>query len=142
MSDNNTQNTGTGRPKRTIRPPQPIYVPDENIRLDDDESVDSNWDESSDGASIRTDDEEEELDDSDDEDHEPKSKRARKDEYDMEDGFVVPDDEEEEELDDSDDEEELDSDDCVTSEDDEYSEEEELDSKDAPEEDVIAPSSD
>jgi len=33
------------RPKRTVKPPKPIYVPDENTQFEDDLSVDSDVDE-------------------------------------------------------------------------------------------------
>lgn len=140
MSENNGNNdqgvneqseAPSRRSSRQRRAPKPLYVPDENIRLEDDESVDSDWDNGSEGGiSIRSDDE------ISDEEFVSNTHNANRDkeEYDMTDGFVVPDgyedtDEEsyEDELD-SEDEEELDSEDETDSGDDD--DEEELDSED------------
>lgn len=95
------------RPKRTIRPPQPVYVPDEDIRFEDDYSEDSSFDE----------DELSEIDDSDsledlssddeDDDDEPN-------EYEYDD-FLVPDDCEDDEEEGEDEEEEEEEDDLTDS---------------------------
>lgn len=134
MSDNNNtadsteqqEDTGTRRvSSRQRRAPQPLYVPDENIRFDDDESVDSDWDEDEDDIiSIRSSDEVSEGDVA-----AGGGKTREKEEYDMTDGFVVPDNydsEEEYECSDSEEEEAL----STGDEEDDEEDDEELDSDD------------
>jgi len=95
------------RPKRTIKPPKPVYVPDEDIQFADDLSVDSDFD---DDESLGITESEEEDYDSDE------------DEYDMNDGFVVPDDYEDSDLDTLDEDEESE---YITSDDDDEDDDDE-----------------
>lgn len=79
------------RPRRTVRRPVPLYIPDPDILLEDDSSVDSSFDPdaSSNGSEYEEDSGEDSGEDSE-EDSEEDS--GLPNEYDMTDGFVVPDD--------------------------------------------------
>lgn len=56
--ETSTANASTGRPKRNVRAPRQLYVPDPNVRMEDDSSVDSDLSEDDEGCSIHTSDEE------------------------------------------------------------------------------------
>jgi len=94
------------RPKRTIRAPKPLYVPDENAKMEDDSSVDSSYDiDEDEGLSIV-------------------SSEDGSDEYEL-DSFCVDDDDTIEEEDDEEEEEEDDEEEEEEEEDEDDDEEEE-----------------